>query len=125
MCFTYQHVDSLYALVSYQLTENIVVRSGQMFDNVQRAVFSHQRNTGVDRIPSFAKKRLLRKKYGKPFLSSFQDTIQLKPVDQSLQNEFNKKDKKFELNVIEAENFFLDGSGTYSSTSVTFESKSL
>ena len=35
---------------------------GQVFDNVQRAVDFNQRNKGMDRMPSIAKKRLLRKK---------------------------------------------------------------
>ena len=38
-----------------------------MFDNVQRTVDFNQRNKGVDRMPSNAKKRLLRKKYKKAF----------------------------------------------------------
>ena len=43
-----------------------------MFDNVQRAVDFNQRNKGVDRMPSIAKKRLLRKRYKKHLFSSFQ-----------------------------------------------------
>ena len=45
-----------------------------MFDNVQRAVDFNHRNKGVDRMPSIAKKRLLRKKFHKKLLSSFQKT---------------------------------------------------
>ena len=45
-----------------------------MFDNVQRAVDFNHRNKGMDRMPSIAKKRLLRKKYKKHLFSSFQKT---------------------------------------------------
>ena len=45
-----------------------------MFDNVQRAVDFNHRNKGVDRMPSIAKKRLLRKKYEKHLFSCFQKT---------------------------------------------------
>ena len=64
-CFTYQHVDCLYTLFKYRFSGKVIAKSGQVFDNVQRAVAFNHRNTGVDRMPSIAKKRLLRKKYKK------------------------------------------------------------
>ena len=70
--FNYQHVDCLYTFFKYRLSCIIVVKSGQLFDNVQKAVqFNHQQR-GVDRMPSMAEKRLLRKKYKTHLLSSFQ-----------------------------------------------------
>ena len=74
ICFTYQHVDCLYKLFKYRFKGKVTAKSGQVFDNVQRAVDFNQRNKGVDRMPSIAKKRLLRKKYKKHLLSSFQKT---------------------------------------------------
>ena len=73
-CFTYQHVDCLYTLFKYRFSGNVIAKSGQVFDNVQRAVDFNQRNKGVDRMPSIAKKRFLRKKYKKQLFSSFQKT---------------------------------------------------
>ena len=61
-CFTYQHVDCLYTLFQYRFIGKVFGKSGQVFDNVQRAVDFNHRNKGVDRMPSIAKKRLLRKK---------------------------------------------------------------
>ena len=61
-CFTYQHVDCLYTLFKYRFSRKVIAKSGQFFDNVQRAVDFNQRNKGVDGMPSFAKKKLLRKK---------------------------------------------------------------
>ena len=63
LCFTYQHMDRLYALLKYRFNGNIIVRIGQVIDNVRRAVYFNQRNRRMDRMPSVAKKRLLRKKY--------------------------------------------------------------
>ena len=60
-CFTYQHLDCLDTLFKNQLSGKIIAKSGQVFDNVQRAVEFNHRNKGVDRKPSIAKKRLLRK----------------------------------------------------------------
>ena len=72
--FNYQHVDCLYTLFKYRLIGKIVVKSGQLFENLQRAVHFNQQNKGVDRMPSIAKKRFSRKKYKKLLLSSFQKT---------------------------------------------------
>ena len=62
-----------------------------MFDNVQRAVDFNHRNKGVDRMPSFAKKSLLRKEYKKNICSApFERQKQRKSVVQCLQKEFKK-----------------------------------
>ena len=70
-CFNYQHVDCLYKLFEYRFSDKIVIKSGQIFDKLQRAVHLNQQNRGVDKMPSIAKKRLLRKKYKRHLLSSF------------------------------------------------------
>ena len=74
VCFTYQHVDCLYTLLKYRFSGKVIAKRGHVFDNVQPAVDFNQRNTGLDRMPSIAKKRLLRKKYKKHLFSSFQRT---------------------------------------------------
>ena len=96
-CFTYQHVDCLYTLFKYRFSGKVIAKRGQVFDNVQRAVDFNQRNKGVDRKPSIAKKRLLREKYKKHLFSSFQKTKTTRPVVQCLQNEL-KKLKRLNLN---------------------------
>ena len=73
-CFNYQHIDCLYTLFKYRFSGKIVVKRGQLFDNTQGAVHFKHQNRGVDRMPSIAKKRLLRKKYKKHLLSSVQKT---------------------------------------------------
>ena len=60
-CFTYQHVDCLYTLFKYRFSAKVIAKSGNVFNNVQRAISFNQRNRGVDKMPSVAKKRLLRK----------------------------------------------------------------
>ena len=63
--FNDQHVDCLYTLFKYRFSGKVVVKSGQLFDNLQRAVHFNHQNRGVDTIPSIEKKRHLRKKYKK------------------------------------------------------------
>ena len=61
ICFNYQQVDCLYTIFKYRFNGKIVIKSGQLFDNLQRAVNFNQQNRGVETMPSIAKKRLLRK----------------------------------------------------------------
>ena len=71
-CFPYQHVDCLYTLFKYRFNRKIFAKSGNVFDNVQRAISFNQRNRGVDKMPSTAKRNLLRKKLKQHFMSALQ-----------------------------------------------------
>ena len=73
-CFTYQHVDCLYTLFKYRFSGKVIAKSGKVFDKVQRAVDFIQRNKGVDRMPSVAKKKLLTRNYKKHVFNCFQTT---------------------------------------------------
>ena len=73
-CFTYQDVDCLYTLSKYRFSGEVIAKSGQEFDKVQQAIDFNNRNKGVDRLSSIAKKRLLQKKYKKHSFSCFQKT---------------------------------------------------
>ena len=96
-CFTFQHVDCLYTLFNYRFSGKGNAKSGQVFDNVQRAVDFNHRNKGVDRMPSIAKKRLLRKKYKKHLFSSFQNTKATQTSGSVFEKEL-KKLKRLNLN---------------------------
>ena len=97
-----------------------------MFDNVQRAVEFNQRNKGVDRMPCFAKKKLLRKKYKRVLFSSFQKTKTTQTSGSVFAERIEKvKKTKFELDLIKIVDCFLDGHGNYDSNLVSFKTKSL
>ena len=97
-----------------------------MFDNVQRAVDINQRNKGMDRMPIIAEKRLLRKKYQKHLFSSFQKTKTTKTSGSVFAERIEKvKKTKFELELIEIVDCFLDGHGNFDSNLVSFKRKSL
>ena len=97
-----------------------------MFDNVQRAVDFNLRNKGVDRMPSIAKKRLLRKKYKKHLFSSFRKT-KTTQASGSLFAERNEKvtKTKIEFELIKIVDCFLDGHGNFDGNLVSFKMKSL
>ena len=48
-CFNYQHVDCLYTFSKYRFNGKIVIKSGQLFDYLQRAVHFNKQNRGVER----------------------------------------------------------------------------
>ena len=124
-CFTYQHVDCLYTLFKYRFSDKIVHKSGQLFDNLQRAVHFNQQNRGVDRMPSIAKKRLLRKKFKPHLLSSFQKTKSTQTSGSVFVDRFEQvKRTKFELELIKIVDSFLDGHGNCTSNLVSFKMKS-
>ena len=97
-----------------------------MFDNVQRAVDFNHRNKGMDRMPSIAKKRLLRKKYKKHLFSSFQKTKTTQTSGSVFAERIEKvKKTKFELELRKFVDCFLDGHGYFDSNLVSFKIKSL
>ena len=77
-------------------------------------------------MPGIAKKRLLRKKYKKHLLSSFQKTKSTQISGSVFADRIEKiKRTKFELELIKFVDCFLDGRGYYSSSLVSFIMKSL
>ena len=125
-CFNYQHVDCLYTFFRYRFSGKIFVRNGHFFDNSQRAVLFNQQNRGVERMPSIAKKRLLRKKYKKHLLSSLQKTKSTHTSGSVFANRIEQvKTTEFQLELIKNVDCFLDGHGKYTSNLVSFRIKSL
>ena len=96
-CFTYQHVDFLYTLFKYLFSGKVIAKSGNVFDNVQRAISFNQRNRGVDKTPIIAKKRLLRKKFKQHFMSALQKNKSTQTSGSVFAERFDKAKKtKFE-----------------------------
>ena len=126
LCSNYQHVDCLYTLFKYHFNSNIVIKIGQIFDYLQRAVHFNQQNRVVYKMPSIAKKRVLRKKYKKHFLSSFQNTEKTQTSGSLFSNRIEQIEKtNFELELIKIVDCFLDSHGNYTSNLVSFKIKNL
>ena len=125
-CFTSQHVDCLYTFFKYRFSGKVIAKSGQVFDNVQRAVDFNHRNKGVDRMPSSAKKRLLRKKYKKHLFSSFQKTKTTQTSGSVFAERIEKvKKTRLELELIKIVDCFFDGHGVFDTNLVSSKIKSL
>ena len=84
------------------------------------------KETGVDKMPRIAEKRLFRKKFDQLFMSALQKN-KSKQTSGSVFAEIIEKVKKvkFELELIKTVDCFLDGHGSYISNLVFFEIKSL
>ena len=99
-CYIYQHVDFLYTLFKYRFSGKVIAKCVQMFDNVQRPVDFNQRNKGVDRVPSNAKKTLEEKSQKHTF-SSFQKTKTTQIIGSLFAERIEKyKETEFELEII-------------------------
>ena len=126
LCFTYQFVDCFYTLFKYRFSGNIIAKNGIVFDCVQRAVSFNQSNKALDRMPSIAKKRLLRKKFKSHLWSSSQKSISTQTNGSVFTERVQQvKRTKFELDLIKIVDCFLDGYGSYDGHFVSFKIKSL
>ena len=63
--------ELFYTLLRYPFIGKLTAKCGSLFDNVQRAICFNDRNRAMDKMPSVAKKRLLRKKFIQQFMSAF------------------------------------------------------
>ena len=125
-CFNYYQVGCLYTLFKYRIISGIVVKSGQLFDNLKRAVHFNQQNRGKDRMSSIMKKKLLRRKYKKQLLSSFQKTKSTQTIGSVFADRIeHTKWTKLELELIKIIDCFPGGHGYYTSNLVSVKIKSL
>ena len=121
-CFTYQHVDCLYTLFKYSFNRKILANSGNVFDNVQRAISVNQTNRRVDKMPNIAMKRLLRKKFKQHFKSALQKSKSTQTSESVFAERIKKAKKtKVELKLRKFVDCFLDGNGNYDSNLVCFK----
>ena len=97
--FAYQYVNCLYTLCKCRFSGKVIAKSVQVFDNVQRAVEFNQRNKGVDRMPSLAKKGSCGKSTKSIHSAPFKIQKQRKPAVPYLQKEL-KKSKRLTLSWI-------------------------
>ena len=115
-CFTYQHVDCLHTLFKNRFSGKNITKSGNVFDNVQKAISFNQRNRGVDKMPSIAKKRLLRKKFKQHLMSALQKNKSTQNSGSVFAEKFEKvKKTKLELELRKVVDCFLEGHGNYDS----------
>ena len=93
---------------------------------MQRAVDFNQGNKGVDKLPSIAEKRLLRKKFKKHLLSFSQKTKTTQTSGSVFAERIEKvKKNKYKFELIKNVVCFLDGNGNFKGNLVSFKTKYL
>ena len=93
-----------------------------VFDKVHRAISFNQRKRGVDKMPSFAKKRILRKKVEQHFASALQKNKATQTRGSVVAERIEKAKKtEFELELIKTVDFCPDGHGNYDGNFVSFK----
>ena len=125
VCFTYQHVDCFYTLFKFRFGGKVLEKNGEIFDSVERTVSFNKLKKGVDKMPSIAKKRLLRKKFKKHMLTSVQRSISVQTTGSVYVErvESVRRKTKIELELMKIIDCFLDGYGGYESNLVSFKIK--
>ena len=119
-------MDCLYTFFKYRFSGKVIAISGEVFDDVQRAVEFIHTNKGVGRKPSIAKKRLPWKKFKKHFFSCFEKTKTTQARGSVFAERIEKVKKTiFELKLMKSVGCVFDGDGNYDSSLVPFNKKSL
>ena len=126
LCYTYQYVDCFYTLFKYRFSGMVLIRRGQLFSMVERAVCFNKHNKGVEKSPSIARKRLIRKKFKKQQRRSWDNTCS-SMINRSVLKEGIEKVRKtkYQTELLKIIDCFLDGSGNFESNLVSFKLKSL
>ena len=119
-------MDCLSTIFRYRVSARLVVKSGQIFEIVKRAVVFNHQNRGVDRKPNIANTRVLKIKYNKLLLSSFK-RIKATKTRESVSGNTTEdvKQTNYELEMIILVDCFLDDHGIYTVYLVSFKEKSL
>ena len=71
--YIYQEIDCLYTLYKHRFFSSIVTSSGEVFNQLSCGVQHNLRWKGAEKTPSVSRKRLVRKKFKKHYLSSIKN----------------------------------------------------
>ena len=97
-CFTCQHMDCLYTLFKYRFSGKVSAKSGQVFDNVQRAVDFNHKTRELTECRALQKRDSWGKSTKTICPAPFERQKQRRPVVQCLQKEL-KKLRRLNLNL--------------------------
>ena len=119
LCFTHENVDCFYTLFKFRFSGNLLVKFGELLDSLERVVSFNKVNKELDKIPSLAKKRFLRRKFNKHLLTSIQKSVAVQTsVSVFVEQDERAKRNKFEL--LKVTDCFLHGYRSYESNLVSF-----
>ena len=119
-------MDCLYSLFKYRFSGKVIAKSGQVFDNVQRAVDFIHRNKGRRQNAEHCKKETLEEKVQKHLFSSFEKTKTTQTSGSVFSERIEKvKNTQFEFELKKFVDCVLDGHGNFDSNLASFKIESL
>ena len=119
--FTYQIVDCIYTLYKYRFYSNIISSRGEVFSQLNRAVKHNLKCRIPEKLPSVARKRLLRKKFLRHNLSSAQKLASTQTLGSAFLEKIRKaQNSKHETDLLKIADCFVDGYGTVNCERINF-----
>ena len=119
--FTYQIVDCIYTLYKYRFYFNIISSRDEVFNQLNRAVEHNLKCRIPEKLPSVAKKRLLRKKFKRHYLSSAQKLASTQTLGSAFLERIRKiQNSKYETDLLKIVDCFIDGFGTVNNERINF-----
>ena len=118
--YIYQEIDSLH-FVQTQFFSSIVTSSGEVFNQLSCGVQHNLRWKGAEKTPSVSRKRLVRKKFKKHYLSSNQKLASTQTLGSAFLDRIRKvQNSKYEHDLLKIIDCFIDGYGFVNSDHVNF-----
>ena len=122
--YIYQDIDCLYTLFKHRFYSSIVKSSGEMFNQLRRAVQHNLRWKDAKKMHSIAKKRLIRKKFKTHYLCSHQKLVSTQTLGSAFLDRIGKiQISKYESDLFKIIDCFNDCHGSVHSDYVSFEIK--
>ena len=122
--YTYQTVDCLYTLFKHQFYNTLVVRKGNVFNQLVTAIKHNSDLKCVEKMPSIAKKRLARKRFKQHFMRSGQQSVSTQTLGSVFMDRVHSiRNSKYEADFLKIIDCLLDGHGSIDSANMTFELK--
>ena len=122
--FTYQIFDCLYTLYKNRFFSSVISSAGEVFNQIDRAVHHNLKWKGAEKLPSVAKKRLLRKKFKRHYLGSNRKLASTQTISSAFLERVRKvQNSKYEHVLLKIIDCFIDGYGFVNSDHVNFSIK--
>ena len=119
--YIYQEIDCLYTLFEHRFYSSIVTSSGEVFNQLRRAVQHNLRWRGAEKMPNIAKKRLIRKKIKRPYLCSNQKLASTQTLGSAFLDRYRKiQNSKYEPDLFKIIDCFIDCHGSEHSDYLSF-----
>ena len=124
--FTYQTIDCLYTLYKFRFYSNVISSTGEVFNQLDRAVHHNLKWKGAEKMLKFPKKRLLRQKFKRHYLCSNQKLACTQTIGSAFLERVHKvQNSKYEHDLLKIIDCFFDGYGFVNSDHNIFSIKNL